>query len=319
MAVRLALGETKLVADTRSFLMSHAVNLESLTKPCKERSKTVIIVKNLPFGTKKNELCELFSEYGSIERVIIPPSGITALVEYTKDIEARNGFRKLAYSKFVKCINHCIYLFVDEDGKVDAKTQNLQRTIFIRNLNFQTDECRLRKVYHLYFRLGSGLLAQLTNKFFQEFRKFSEPNIETEKMPNGQSRIYSQTSTIKKNMSVSNKPNTTKILVKNLPFEATKSEVKQIFSVFGEIKCIRIPRKYGQRKQHRGFTFIEFITKADAKRAFTALQDSTHLYGRRLILQWAEEDQDITAIRQKTATKFFTGRASKKVKLDYGE
>ncbi|RDD47300.1 putative RNA-binding protein 19 [Trichoplax sp. H2] len=391
LAVRLALGETKLVADTRSFLMSHAVNLESLTKPCKERSKTVIIVKNLPFGTKKNELCELFSEYGSIERVIIPPSGITALVEYTKDIEARNGFRKLAYSKFkssplylewapIDVFNAASGSSIDNNngiddsakppnceilnGKVDAKTQNLQRTIFIRNLNFQTDECRLRKVYHLYFRLGSGLLAQLTNKLFQEFRKFSEPvsvfipkkktsNKPHQKISMGfgfieyrnredaertikdlqhcevdgrrleleisTSTQHSQTSTIKKNMSVSNKPNTTKILVKNLPFEATKSEVKQIFSVFGEIKCIRIPRKYGQRKQHRGFTFIEFITKADAKRAFTALQDSTHLYGRRLILQWAEEDQDITAIRQKTATKFFTGRPSKKVKLDYGE
>lgn len=43
-------------------------------------------------------------------------------------------------------------------------------------------------------------------------------------------------------------------------------------SVFGEIKCIRMPGKLGRRGQHRGFAFVEFVTKDDAK-VLTSLFD----------------------------------------------
>ena len=33
---------------------------------------------------------------------------------------------------------------------------------------------------------------------------------------------------------------------------------------FGEIKSVRLPRKQGG-KQHRGFAFVTFLTKEDAK------------------------------------------------------
>lgn len=35
------------------------------------------------------------------------------------------------------------------------------------------------------------------------------------------------------------------------------------FRVFGELKLIRLPMKIGG--QHRGFAFVDFITKNDAK------------------------------------------------------
>jgi multiple RNA-binding domain-containing protein 1 len=35
----------------------------------------------------------------------------------------------------------------------------------------------------------------------------------------------------------------TKILVRNLPFQATRKELKQLFSAFGELRSIRMPKK----------------------------------------------------------------------------
>lgn len=41
--------------------------------------------------------------------------------------------------------------------------------------------------------------------------------------------------------------------------------------------------------------------------AFKALCQSTHLYGRRLVLEWAEEDESISTLRQKTAQHYHEG------------
>lgn len=54
---------------------------------------------------------------------------------------------------------------------------------------------------------------------------------------------------------------------------------------------------------HRGFGFAEYYTKEEAKRAFDALSSSTHLYGRRLVLEWAMEE-GVEDIRKRTADHF---------------
>lgn len=65
------------------------------------RSKTVILVKNLPSGTKSSELHQVFSKHGTVGRVILPPSGITAIVEFLESTEAKLAYKKLAYTKVI--------------------------------------------------------------------------------------------------------------------------------------------------------------------------------------------------------------------------
>jgi multiple RNA-binding domain-containing protein 1 len=98
--------------------------------------------------------------------------------------------------------------------------------------------------------------------------------------------------------------NCTKLLVRNIPFQASKTELEQLFGAFGEIKTIRMPIKMGANKSHRGFCFVDYALKGDAKRAFEALAHSTHLYGRRLVLEWAKPENSIDEIRHKTAEKY---------------
>ena len=70
-----------------------------LLQPDAKRSKTVIIVKNLQHGTKLQDLQNLFSSFGHLGKVILPPSGVTALVEFEKLSSAAKAFEKIAYTK----------------------------------------------------------------------------------------------------------------------------------------------------------------------------------------------------------------------------
>lgn len=99
-AVKLALGETQLVQDTKNFLEENGVCLDAFNQPSLKRSKTVILVKNLPAATPAQDLYQLFSPHGELGRVVMPPSGITALVEFLEPSEARKAFTKLAYTKY---------------------------------------------------------------------------------------------------------------------------------------------------------------------------------------------------------------------------
>ncbi|KAN0000446.1 hypothetical protein ACTFIZ_000900 [Dictyostelium cf. discoideum] len=87
-----------------------------------------------------------------------------------------------------------------------------------------------------------------------------------------------------------------KIIIKNLPFESTIKEIRKLFTAYGEIQSVRIPKK--PNGGHRGFGFVEFLTEEEAKNAMEALGNS-HFYGRHLVLQYAEQDKNIDELREK--------------------
>jgi len=61
-----------------------------------------------------------------------------------------------------------------------------------------------------------------------------------------------------------------------------------MFKPYGTIKKVRMPKKVNSNN-HRGFGFVEFSSKQEARKAFKALQH-THLYNRRLVIEYAKED-----------------------------
>lgn len=81
--MRLALGETQLVEETKKFLEENGVKLDAFNQAPEKRSNTVIIVKNLPIETKSYELREKFAAHGELGRLIMPPSGITGINKFT--------------------------------------------------------------------------------------------------------------------------------------------------------------------------------------------------------------------------------------------
>ena len=79
-----------------------------------------------------------------------------------------------------------------------------------------------------------------------------------------------------------------KLMVKNLAFESTAEDVRELFKQFASVKKVRLPKKVGS-KNHRGFGFVEFASSSEAESAFKQLKDS-HLYGRKLVIEWSQKD-----------------------------
>jgi len=335
-AVNVALGETQLVEQTRQFLESHGVDLSCFGAGKKHsRSKTVVLVKNLPFGTKADELVKLFSTYGGLDDVILPPSGITAVVKFHEHQNAKKAFTTLAYSKFKQLP---LYLEWAPDGviKVEPKFEANKMedndqppsggqsiTVFVKNLSFSTTD---EDLCNLFSKVGQVSAAKVARKHNTQdpanplsmgfgFVEFSSNELASKAIKQLQHKqLHGHQLELKlSRKKITNAPDKSdndesqdqqdscKLLVKNVPFEATIKELKELFGAFGELKTLRLPKKFGQKSGHRGFAFVEYLTKHDAKMAFDSLHYSTHLYGRRLVLEWAGLDDTVADIRRKTS------------------
>ncbi|XP_066187422.1 probable RNA-binding protein 19 [Sylvia atricapilla] len=372
-AVRVALGETELVQEIRRFLVENGVSLDSFSQAAGERSKTVILVKNLPAGTSTAELEELFGKHGDLGRVLLPEGGITAIVEFLEPSEAKQAFTSLAYSKF-----HYVPLYLEwapvgvflspapqkrkagvpgkevaglepgeavkdpeegaaqeeeEDEEEEEEEENVPGcTLFIKNLNFATTEDTLKETFSKAGALKSCTISKKKDKAgtllsmgfgFVEYKKpegaqkalrqLQGCTVDGHKLEVKLSeRAVRPAVKSARKKQTAKKQKTSKILVRNIPFQATVKEIRELFSTFGELKTVRLPKKMAGTGSHRGFGFVDFVTKQDAKKAFTALCHSTHLYGRRLVLEWADTEETLEALRRKTAQHFHDSPKKKK-------
>lgn len=67
-----------------------------------------------------------------------------------------------------------------------------------------------------------------------------------------------------------------------------------------QLKSLRVPRKFDGK--HRGFAFIEFISKKEASNAYDSLKN-THLHGRHLVLEYAKADENIEDLRERASVQ----------------
>ncbi|XP_077572018.1 putative RNA-binding protein 19 [Stigmatopora nigra] len=363
-AVRMALGETQIVQETRQFLIDNAVSLDSFSQAAAGRSTSVILVKNLPAGVTVSDLEEIFSPHGSLGRVLLPPSGLTAIVEFLEPIEAKRAFTRLAYSKF-----HHVPLYLEwapvgvfveakpvpvrteaaeekkkeekeeeeEDEDEDEEDSNVPgSTLFIKNLDFSTTEETLQETFSKcgkvksctiskkkdkkgkMLSMGYGFVQYQTAEAAQKaLRQLQRCSVDGHSLELKISERATRTTEVSRKKKQAEKKQTgSKILVRNIPFQATVREIRELFCTFGELKTARLPKKAAGTGSHRGFGFIDFVTKQDAKKAFAALCHSTHLYGRRLVLEWADGEETVETLRRKTAEHFHVaGKKQRKAEV----
>ncbi len=74
-----------------------------------------------------------------------------------------------------------------------------------------------------------------------------------------------------------------KLFIENLPYSCTEVDIDNVFSKYGELSSIQIPKSYTTGKG-RGFAFIEYDRTESAK---AALQDKYNIYiqGRKIIVK----------------------------------
>ena len=87
---------------------------------------------------------------------------------------------------------------------------------------------------------------------------------------------------------INDKLSKTKIIIRNIPFETTSNELRELISMYGKIKRFRLPRRYDGR--HRGFCFVDFVTAQETQNAINSIS-ATHFYGRHLVVERAKQDE----------------------------
>ncbi|KAI4470086.1 rna binding protein [Holotrichia oblita] len=283
-AVRLALGETQIIANTRKYLEQEGVVLDAFDKPTVRRSKTIILVKNLPANTKTKELHEIFKPHGVIGRIILPPNAVTAIVEFIEPSEARKAFTRLAYSKFknlplylewapensLSVKNETVHnkdnvdevaetksdlpsteLNQEELDNDESETPEPDTTLFVKNLNFETTDNVLKKHFEscgkVYYAtvatkkdkndpskrlsMGYGFVQFMYKSGINKALKMlqqSDLDGKSLELKRSERTLANQVNTTRK-PSKKTKQTGTKILVRNVPFQATLKEIRELF------------------------------------------------------------------------------------------
>ncbi|KAG8385072.1 hypothetical protein BUALT_Bualt03G0003500 [Buddleja alternifolia] len=365
LAVRTALGETQVVAETKKALSSAGVNIASLEQFAAgktdglKRSNHVVLVKNLPYGSSESELSNMFGRFGSLDKIILPPTKTLALVIFLEPAEARAAFNGLAYKRYK---DSPLYLewapgnilsqipIVGENtvlGELDVKRAFLEqqveetteadvdpdriesRSLYVKNLNFKTSDETVKKHFTEHLK-GGKIRSVRVKKHLKNgknvsmgfgFIEFDSVDTAVNVCRDLQGTVLDGHALIlqlchaKKDellpKKVENDRSSTKLIIRNVAFEATEKDLRQLFSPFGQIKRLRLPMRFGN---HRGFAFVEYVTKQEARNALQALSN-THLYGRHLVLERAKEGESLEELRARTAAQFMdSAKMSKKRK-----
>ncbi|MCJ1434460.1 Multiple RNA-binding domain-containing protein 1 [Xylographa pallens] len=333
-AVKQAHAETNIIQETKAYFVGCGVNLDAFHK--KDFSDTAILVKNFSYGTSSDELKNIFEAYGTVKKVLMPPSGTIAIVELDQAVQAKSAFGALSYRKFKDSI-----LFLEKAPKSifevegvpktnvmsntvtstkllaadllenpNVEAENNTATLFVRNLNFTTTTEQLSELFRPLDGFMSARVKTKTDPKkpgqilsmgfgFLEFRTKQQAQAALAAM-NGY-KLQGHDLVLKTSHKASDAAEErrkedkakklsgrrTKIIIKNLPFEASKKDVRSLFGAYGQLRSVRVPRKFDSST--RGFAFADFVTAREAESAMDALRD-THLLGRRLVLDFAAGD-----------------------------
>lgn len=280
--MKLALAETHIIQETKSYLESQGVLLSSFSS--RARSDTTILVKNIPYGTTTDQIRDMFEPHGDLSRVLVPPAGTMAVVEFDKPDEAAKAFRAVAYRRLG---NSVVYLekgplgmFVEgvvpgpssytlpagselrgvkiaeqemgdiaaDEGEEPSISEG--STLYVKNLAFSTTQERLTKMFR---HLPSFSFARVQTKpdpkrpdgarlsMGYGFVGFKDVEGAKKALSSMQNFVldghalhvkFAGRGTEEENKSkdsVKSGSRTTKMIVKNVPFEATKKDIQALF------------------------------------------------------------------------------------------
>ena len=212
------------------------------------------------------------------------------------------------------------------DGVSASLTGAASSTLFVRNLSFATTTTRLKEVFE---PLAGFLSARVKTKSdpnrpgevlsmgfgFVDFRTTGQAQaaigvMNGYKLDNHELVIeasHKATDAAEERRRDDNgkklEAKKTKVVIKNLPFEVSKKDIRSLFGAYGQLRSVRVPKKFDNST--RGFAFADFVSAKEAENAIAALRN-THVLGRRLVLEFASGDaidpeDEIRAMEQRVS------------------
>jgi multiple RNA-binding domain-containing protein 1 len=204
---------------------------------------------------------------------------------------------------------------MDDDDDV---RQGVSHTIYVKNLNFTTTESTLQQVFGKHGTVRAVKIPQKIAPIQKNGPTERDSDVKTLSMGYGfvelaspdevRRAIQQLQGTLVEGHAIELKPSNkeiatrhaksklsssdktkhrTKLMVRNVAFQASRKELLQLFGSFGQLRKVRLPKKFDGT--HRGFAFCEYLTHKEAEAAMQSLSQ-THLYGRHLVLEWASEE-----------------------------
>ncbi|KAG2378089.1 hypothetical protein C9374_008711 [Naegleria lovaniensis] len=225
----------------------------------------------------------------------------------------------------------------------DEGDDNQESTVlFIKNLNFKTTEESLKELLKIYKPRSVRIVTENGKSKGFGFAEFGsvkdavkahdelhgvelDNHILVIHYSNIQSTVKTTTEPKLKKQEVSYKDEEKgvtvtfkKLVVRNVAFEATRQDLYQLFSTYGQVKTIRLPKKVGSNS-HRGFAFVEFVSPKECHQAYQALKHS-HLYGRTLKLEFSEDVnmENIRDVQERNREEYLE-KETKKSKASAGK
>jgi multiple RNA-binding domain-containing protein 1 len=275
-AVKAAIAETEVISQTKEWLKQQGISAKAFERSGKsiltsnldssiQRSTDCIIIKHLPVDVELDSLRFMFTRNGeTLTRFILSPSKTVAIAQFADSGSAKRSFNANAFRKY-KAVP--LYL---EWAPVD---------VFVTTESSESAEPEISETEDLFTidKEGEAIVGETSAATALRVQKELE-GIQT-----------------------------SRLCVRNVAFEATSKDIRKLFTAYGRVVAVRLPTKMaaagdattGIRKQHRGFAFVEFTSRAEMAKAYEALQN-THLYGRKLVLEPAAmEDGSVEAARLK--------------------
>eukprot|EP01126_Amoeba_proteus_P057941 TRINITY_DN7426_c0_g1_i6.p1 TRINITY_DN7426_c0_g1~~TRINITY_DN7426_c0_g1_i6.p1 ORF type:complete len:411 (-),score=124.79 TRINITY_DN7426_c0_g1_i6:186-1358(-) len=214
-------------------------------------------------------------------------------------------------------------LIKKEEEEMENLSGSSQNTLYVKNLNWDTDEATLKDHFSKFGKIRSLTIAKKRDmkkegkllSLGYGFVEFNEREEAMEAFKKLQGELldghsleisFSQKGQREKSnldrKQTQREKKSNKLMVKNVPFQANENELRKLFSTYGELKVVRLPWRQGG-KRHRGFAFVEYLTKEEATNAMEMLAN-THLYGRHLVIDYAKEEEGLEDVREKTKRLF---------------
>ncbi|KAI5180443.1 multiple RNA-binding domain-containing protein 1 [Nematocida sp. AWRm80] len=251
---RIALLQSELVERTKKFVKEEGIAVECTCQKapctCMFVSKKSILIKNLPHDVTETEIRKYFKKQ---KRIIFSPNRALAILEYATKSEAQ---QELKANNFAQIRNTPIYI---EYVKVTKERYTKEMT------DIQTASTILEE-------LAQSTTSTSNNKTISSD---TQSSLLTETAPESapESTKTSDTAHIHK------------IILKNVPFQAGRSELSEMLNgLIGTNYKLRMPKK--PDGTHRGFCFVE-VTQKETKDLLISKTKHLHLYGRHIIAEQA--------------------------------
>lgn len=237
----------------------------------RDRENTTILVDNLPGDLTQIKLRQFFREYGHINNVTAlvrneATQTATALIEFKTHEEAQSALLK--DGKFL--------------GEFQLKVEpGHSLTLYVTNYPPAADESYIRELFQecgevLSVRLPSLKVNTHRRFCYVSFRDRDSAAKATKKdgeMLEGKFKLvakYSDPGQKKKREGALAEGR--EVHVQYLDHHASESELKEVFSKYGNVTRVNIPQTMGGR--NKGFAFLDFETKEQASKAVEELHNT---------------------------------------------